>query len=205
MGTGEVDMDPHQGASSKPSVAHAQVDIEALYLEHKDAMWGKALRMLDGDHNRAADAVQGAIVKVISRKAATNPDNWEAVLVKAVEWTILDWWKSAAHRREQLQIDGDAPLQGGWLGDDDLAADPADDVDRREDRLATNATVREALAELQTMLPDAHYAFLQVKGVGRTSKDVAEELGVSDSRVRQHVMRARTELVRILEARGGER
>lgn len=184
-------------------VEHVRLDIEALYLRHQDAMWGKALRMLGGDRHRAADAVQATMLKIISRRP-TDVRNWEAFLTKAVERTILDQWKSAAHRREQLPIDGDAPLEGDWLGDDTLGMDPADVTEHTHERLATNAIARQALADLAAENPDAHYAYIQVKGEGRTSKDVATELGVSDSRVRQHVMKARSELRKLLEARGGE-
>jgi len=197
-------MEPQHEVASTPGVERARVDVETLYLAHKDAMWGKALRMLNGDHHGAGDAVQAAIVKVMSRPPA-NPRSWEAVLVKAVEWTILDWWKSAAHRQELLRIDGDAPLEGGWLGDDSAGMDPADVVGESQERLASNAVTLEALADLKAAHPDAHYAYIQVKGAGRSSQDVAAELGVSDSRVRQHVMKARSELRKFLEAQGGER
>ena len=106
---------------------------KARYLAQKDAIWSQALMMLNGDQNHAGDAVQAAIVKVISRPPA-NPRSWEAVLVKAVEWTILDWWKSAAHRHELLLIDGDAPIQGGRLGDDDAGMGPADVVEQSQER-----------------------------------------------------------------------
>lgn len=197
-------MEPQHEAASQLGAERARLDIEALYLEHQDAMWGKALRMLGGDQHRAADAVQATIVKIIS-KQPTNVRSWEAVLVTAVERTILDQWKSATHRREQLLIDGDASLEGGWLGDDTYGMDPADVVEHAQERLATNARARQALADLAAGNPDAHYAYVQVKVEGRTSKDVARELGVSDSRVRQHVMKARSELRKLLEARGGER
>jgi RNA polymerase sigma factor (sigma-70 family) len=197
-------MEPQHDAASKLGVERAGLDIEALYLEHQDAMWGKALRMLGGDRHGAADAVQATMLKIIS-KQPTNVRSWEAVLVTAVERTILDQWKSAAHRREQLLIDGDAPLEGGWLGDDTLSMDPADVVEHTHERLASNASARQALADLAAGNPDAHYAYVQVKVEGRTSKEVATELGVSDSRVRQHVMKARSELRKLLEARGGER
>lgn len=198
-------MEPQHEAASMPSVEHDRVDVEALYLAHKDAMWGKALRMLNGDQNRAGDAVQAAIVKVMSRRLPGNPRSWEAVMVKAVEWTILDWWKSAAHKHELLSIDGEAPLEGGWLGDDSVGMDAAEVVAQSQECLASNAVLLEALAELKAAYPDAHYVYVQVKGAGRSSHDVAAELGVSDSRVRQHVMKARSELRKILEAQGGER
>jgi hypothetical protein len=63
---GRVEMEPQHEAASQPGVGRARLDIEALYLEHQDAMWGKALRMLDGDQHRAADAVQATILTIMS-------------------------------------------------------------------------------------------------------------------------------------------
>ena len=59
------------------------------------------------------------------------------------------------------------------------------------------------MAELARTEPRAAYVYRQVKGFERTSGDLAAELGVSDSRVRQHVMRARKALIKILDASGG--
>lgn len=197
-------METQDEVAPRPGVAPAHPDFEALYLEHKDAMWSKALRMLDGDHNRAGDAVQTAIVKIMSNPPS-NVRSWKAVLVTAVKRTILDWWKSAEHRREQLLIDGDAPLDGCWLGDHTLGMDPAEVLEEEHERLEMHAVAREALAQLRAASPDAHYAYVQVKLGDRKSKDVATEMGVSDSRVRQHLMAARSEIEKVMEARGGER
>lgn len=197
-------MDPEDGAVSQPGVAPAQVDIGALYEEHKEAMWRKALRLLDGDQNRAGDAVQGAIVKVMANPPA-NVRSWRALLVSAVERTIVDGWRSAEHKRTQLVLDPDVPIVGRWLGDDTLGRDWADILDEVHQEEEMHAVAREALAHLKATSADAHYAYVQVKLAGRTSKEVAPEMEVSDSRVRQHISKARSILDDFMKTRGGER
>lgn len=197
-------MDPHDEAAAVPRVDRARLDVEAVYLQHKDAMWGMARSMLRGDEDQAADIIQAVMLAIVA-KEPQGIDNWEAYLVTAVKLRIYDLWKSAAHQRELLRLEEAAPLEGERLGADDLGPDPAVVVGEHHERLATVAEVREALAELHATHPQAHDVFVQVKGAGRTSKEVAALLGVSDSRVRQHVMTARSELRKILEARGGER
>lgn len=197
-------MDPHDEAASVPRAGRALLDVEAVYLQHKDAMWGMARSMLRGDEDQAADIIQAVMLAVVA-KEPQGVDNWEAYLVTAVKLRIYDLWKSAAHKRELLRLEEAAPLEGERLGADDLGLDPAVVVGEGYERIATVAQVREALAELHATHPQAHDVFVQVKGEGHTSKEVAARLGVSDSRVRQHVMTARSELRKILEARGGER
>mgnify|MGYP000017548058 FL=1 len=197
-------MEPRDQAASRPDVERARPDVEALYLQHKDAMWGMALSMLRGDTNQAKDVIQ-EVVLALAAKRPRDVDNWEAYLVTAVKLKIRDLWKSARHRRERLRLEEITPIEGERLGADDLGLDPAVLVEEDHERSTTVTEVREALAELRVTHPDAHYVFVQVKAEGRTSQDVSAELGVSDSRVRQHVMTARSELRKILEARGGER
>lgn len=197
-------MDPHDEAASAPRVDRARLDVEAVYLQHKDAMWGMARSMLRGDEEQAKDIIQAVMLAIVA-KQPQGVDNWEAYLVTAVKLKIYDLWKSAAHKRELLRLQEATPIEGERLGADDLGLDPAVVVGEGYERIATVAQVREALAELHATHPQAHDVFVQVKGEGRTSKEVAAQLGVSDSRVRQHVTTARSELRKILEARGGER
>lgn len=197
-------MKPHHEAASEAGAEGPRPDIGAIYEEHRDAMYGRAWSMLrNDDQHRAEDVVQDVVVSLLP-DLPKGVRNWEAFLVHAVKMKIYDLWKSAAYKHEELQRDDARPLEDEPHGGDDFGRDPAVVVEETHERAATVAEVRAALAELDRREPQAAYAFRQVKELGRTSREVAEELDVSSSRVRQHVMKARTELMEIiLEARGG--
>ncbi|MBK9726298.1 MAG: RNA polymerase sigma factor [Actinomycetales bacterium] len=197
-------MKPQDMAASAPGVEGARLDVEAVYLQHKDAMWGMARSMLRGDEERAKDIVQEVMLAIVARMPR-NIDNWEAYLVTAVKNKIRDFWKSAARQHELLLLDDAAPLEDECLGADNLTLDPATAVEESYERAVSVAVMREALAELRTSHPVEHDVFLKAKHEERTSNSIATEMGVSDSRVRQHLMTARSELMKILEARGGVR
>jgi RNA polymerase sigma factor (sigma-70 family) len=201
----EGDMEPqHKADFEGADPDRVSPDIGALYEEHRDVMYRMARSLLRGDdRHRAEDVVQDVMVSLLPR-LPTGIRNWEAFLVNAVKMKAYDLLKSAAHRHEVLVLDDARPLEGERHGGDDVGLDPAEVISARRDRESTVAEVRGALAELDRRVPDASYVYRQVKELGRTSQDVAEELGVSGSRVRQLVMKARKELFKIItDARGG--
>jgi RNA polymerase sigma factor (sigma-70 family) len=185
-------------------VERPDLDIGAVYLQHSDAMWGMARSMLRGDEERAKDIIQEVMLTIVAKKP-TGVRNWEAYLVHSVKMRIYDLWKSAAHQHERLRLEEATPLEGERLGGDDLALDPSVVLEEAEGCIATVTEVRSALAELRSTHPVEHDVLLKAKSEGQTSKEIAAEMGVSDSRVRQHLMAARFELSKILAARGGER
>lgn len=195
-------MDWHHDAVPKPGVIESGPDIAALYEKHKGAMYRVARSMLRGhDEHRAEDAVQEAVIS-LWQKPPSDVDNWEAIFVQAVKWKVYDMVKSSVRMHELLVLEEATPLDAE-LGPDDLALDPAVLVEEAHEREATAIRIRDALAELARTDPEAGRVYRQVKELGRTSAEVAEEMGVSDSRVRQHVMRARKKLRDILDANGG--
>lgn len=197
-------MEPQHQAASEADADGVSPDIGALYEEHKDSMYGMARSMLRGDdQHRAEDVVQDVVLSLLP-DLPTDVRNWEAFLVHAVKMKVYDLWKSAAHRHERLLLNDVRPLEDERHGGDDLGLDPASVVEETHERAATVAEIRAALAELDRREPEAARSYRQVKELGRTSQSVADELGVSSSRIRQHVMKARAELIKIIsEARGG--
>lgn len=195
-------MEPQDHAAMRAGADGDSPDIGALYLRHRDAMYGMARSLLRGDEHRAEDVVQAVMVSLLAHMPS-GVRNWEAFLVHAVKMKVYDLWKSAAQTHEMLTFDDVRPLESERLGADDLDVDPAVLVEEEYDRAATASRVRIALAELERREPEAAYAYRQVKEVGRTSQDVAEELALSSARVRQRVMKARTELIEILGMTGG--
>ena len=197
-------MEPQHQADFEADSDGVSPDIGALYEEHRDAMYRMARSMLrTDDEHRAEDVVQDVMVSLLP-KLPTGIRNWESFLVHAVKMRIYDLWRSAAHKHERLVLDDARPLEGERHGGDDLGLDPAQVVEEMRERASTVAEVRAALADLDRREPQAAYAYRQVKVLERTSQDVADELGVSGSRVRQQVMKARNELFKIImDARGG--
>lgn len=196
-------MEPHHQAGSEAGANGVGRDIGALYEEYKDAMYGVARGMLrNDDRHRAQDVVQDVVVSLLTHPP-TDVRNWEAFLVNAVRKKVYDLWKSAARRHESLVLEDSRPLESERHGGDDVGLDPAVVVEESHERAQTVAEVRDALGELDRREPQAAYAYRQVKALGRTSQEVAAEMGVSSSRVRQFVMKARAELIQILASRGG--
>lgn len=195
-------MDPNHEAAPESGADVAGPDIAALYEQHKDAMYGVARKMLRrDDQHRAEDVVQDVVLSVW-RNPPENVASWEGLFVQAVKRKIYDLWKSAAQRHEHLVLDDATPLEDE-LGGDDLGLDPGVIVEEIHERAAIVARARDAMAELARTDPEAAHAYRQVKGLERTSGEVAAQLGISDSRVRQRVTKARKALIRILDANGG--
>lgn len=195
-------MDPEQEAIRSAGSDGAELDIPALYNQHRDVMYRIARSMLREDGlQRADDVVQEVMISVLS-KPPRDVRNWEAFFVRAVQNKIYDLWKSAGHRRESLVLD-DAVRFEHELGPDDMGSDPAVVVEEALEREEIVTRVRGALAELARTDPEGAYVYRQIKAFERTSSDLAAEMNISDSRVRQHVMRARKRLMEILEASGG--
>jgi RNA polymerase sigma factor (sigma-70 family) len=195
-------MDRHREAVAKSGVVGAGPDIPALYEKHKGAMYRVARSMLrEHDEQRAEEAVQEAVIS-LWRNPPEDVESWEAVFVQAVKWRVYDMLKSSVRKHELLVLEDAKPLEGE-LGPDDLDLDPAVVVEELHERAATAVRVRGALAELARTDPEAARVYRQVKELERSSAAVAAEMGVSDSRVRQHVMRARKKLREILGTSGG--
>lgn len=177
-------------------------DLGALYLEHREVMFRVAHSMLRTDrHNGAEDVIGEVMVSLMKRPPPGHVDNWEAFLVRAVRNKVVDLWRSAAHRHEQLSLAEVSPLDDE-LGGDQIGDDPATEVIDLIERQRTVQTVREAMVELEARDSQAAFVLWQVTGLDRTSREVADGLGVSSSRVRQIAAKARKELTSILDAKG---
>lgn len=194
-------MDPQQDVVAEQHESTVAHDIGAIYLEHRAVMYSVAYAMLRTDrHNQADDVIGEVMVSILS-----NPpgfiSNWEAYLVRAVQNKIRDLWKSAAHRREQLLLAESTPLEGDRLSGDEVEDDPASEVLELIGRQETVQAVRAAMAEMDTWDPQATYVLWQCAGFERTSQQIADELGVSSSRIRQIRSKATKKLINLLEAK----
>lgn len=194
-------MDPQQDVVSTADVSIVPQDIGAIYLKHSELMYRVAYAMLRTDrHNQAHDVIGEVMVSILKNP----PDyvrNWEPYLVRAVQNRIRDLWKSSPHRREQLLLAEATPLEGDRLGGDEVEDDPAVEVVELIGRQQTVQSVRAAMAEMEIWDPQAAYVLWQCAGLERSSQEVADELGVSSSRIRQISSKGRKKLISLLEAK----
>lgn len=198
-------MGPHHQVVPEAVAASDSPDIAALYLVHRDNMYRVARAMLRGsDQHQAEDAVQEVVVSVI-KHPPTGVHNWEAFFVSAVKRKILDLWKSAYHQHERLVLSEASPVDGDRLAGDQIDEDPAQDVADLLQRQRTVALVREAMSELEMHDTRAAYVLWQSAGHERSSAELAAELRVSSSRVRQIAGKAKKDVIRILSEEGVDR
>jgi RNA polymerase sigma-70 factor (ECF subfamily) len=148
--------------------------FEQIVLRHRPAMLAHARRILDAD--AAEDAVQLASISA-----------WRA-LGDGCEVTHLRAWLLAIVHRSALQSIRTRAASTESLTAELPAADtPADTIERR---MRTRAT----LAALADLPPRERDALLLEVVQGRSGRDTARELGVSEGVVRQLVFRARSRM-----------
>lgn len=195
-------MEAQQQAASTADATSVGPDIGALFLEHREAMYRVAYHMLRTDpHHRAEDVIGEVMMSLVKNPPRNQVRNWQAFLVEAVKNKVKDHWKSAAQRHELLVIEDVVPLDHEPHGGDQLDHDPAPGVVDLVDGQQRAQVVREAMDELKAWDVQAAYVLWQCTAMERTSQDVAAELGVSSSRVRQIALKARQEMTKILKAK----
>jgi RNA polymerase sigma-70 factor (ECF subfamily) len=194
-------MDPRQDVVSEADVSTVPLDVGAVFLKHREAMYRVAYAMLRTDHHNQAVDVIGEVMVAILKNPPDSVGNWEAYLVRSVQNKIRDLWKSAAHRHEQLLLAEATPMEGDRLSGDEVEDDPASEIVELLSRQQAVQTVRAAMAEMEAWDPQAAYVLWQCAGLERSSQQVADELGVSGSRVRQIASKARKKLISLLEAK----
>lgn len=152
-----------------------RVDLAALYLRHRDAMYRVAASVLRGTgrEHEVEDAVSDAITSLIA-SPPKDVENWEAFLVAVTKRKAIDRLRSAhvRHAGGPLMPQDERP-DGA-----DIAEQVADEVDRA--RAAARAW--ECLAVLDAR---DRTVVISIAVEGRPGKDVAKDLGVTPGRVSQ--------------------
>lgn len=198
-------MAPQHDSAEAPAADEVHPDIPALYVEHRDVMYRVAHKALRGaEQHLVDDVVQDAVLSIL-KKPPKNVRSWEAVFVNAVKWKIIDLRRSAPRRRELLALAEASPVEGERIGGDQLVADPAEEVADELERQEVVNRVRDAMTVLAKHDSQAAHVLWQFDGYDRSSQEIAEELGVSSSRVRQIAAQARKDLIDILSAKEVDR
>ncbi len=172
-------------------IASAQEgDLDAfnsLILLHQDALFNIALRTL-GDEDRAADAVQEALIAAFRGLCTFHGGSFRAWLARTVVNKCYDEYRrSSRHPTLPLTplVDGDELEEGSWL------RDPGPSLETSFD----NSELADALQECLKSLPFAARAVLALVDVdGLSYEEAALALHIPVGTVKSRLARARASM-----------
>jgi RNA polymerase sigma factor (sigma-70 family) len=172
--------------------------LGAFYTEHRSELQAHASRILKS-HAKAEEVVQDALIKVmLAAPELSSEEHALSYLHRTIENLCIDIFRLEGRRPNLVVLDdASAEIESTWQ----------ENVDHSEVIAAADdaAIVRQALSMLS---PAERAALVMWEMEGRSTKAIAQELGIKESTVRHTVSRARTSLRKILselvidEARG---
>ncbi len=163
-------------------------ELGAFYTEHRSELVAHASRILK-DSARAEEVIQDALIKVmLAAPELESTDHALGYMHRTIENLCIDIFRVEGRRPNLVVIDDAfAEIESTWVDN----KDHADVLAAAEDA----AIVRQALA----MLSSAERAALVMWEMeGRSTKEIALELGIKESTVRHTVSRARTSLRHVM-------
>jgi RNA polymerase sigma factor (sigma-70 family) len=163
-------------------------EFGAFYTEHRSEFVAHAFRILK-DSARAEEVLQDALIKVmLAAPELESVDHARGYLHRTIENLCIDIFRLEGHRPNLVLLDdASAELESTWVDN----RDHADVIAAAEDA----AIVRQALAMLS---PAERAALVMWEMEGRSTKEIAAELGIKESAVRHTVSRARASLRRVM-------
>ena len=166
--------------------------LARLVTEHRADLERRAARIL-GNPSDASDVVQEALMRLlVAAPDLQSYDHAVGYLRKTVTNLSLNVLRATGRRAPLVSLDANSTTS-------DLPWDLADASPTHDDNLIAAedaAVVRLALAKLS---PQQRTALVLWDGEGMSTTEVAERLGVSESRVRKIVFKARRSLVTSLQ------
>ena len=173
-------------------------ELGAFYTEHRSELVAHASRILK-DSAKAEEVIQDALIKVmLAAPELESADHALSYMHRTIENLCIDIFRIEGRRPNLVVLDdATAEVESTWqenLDHSDVIA-AADDA----------AIVRQALAMLS---PAERAALVMWEMEGRSTEEIARELGIKESAVRHTVSRARASLRKVLseliidEARG---
>jgi RNA polymerase sigma factor (sigma-70 family) len=161
-------------------------DFGAFYSQHRREFLNHATRLLK-DPLKAEEVVQEALMKVmLAAPELTSEAHATAYVHKVVENLAIDLYRLEGRRPNLVLLDEET-LASERIPHQDLsdAISAADDA----------VIVRQALSMLS---PAERAALVMWEMEGRSSKEIARELGIKESSVRHTVSRARASLRKVM-------
>ena len=174
-------------ASAGPRV-WTVAELGAFYTEHRSELLAHANRVLK-DSAKAEEITQDALIKfMLAAPELESQDHALSYLHRTIENLCIDLFRLEGRRPNLVVIDdAQAEVEAAWQvsGDHSQAISAAEDA----------AIIRQALALLS---PAERAALVMWEMEGRSTSEIAAELGIKESAVRHTVSRARTSLRRVL-------
>jgi RNA polymerase sigma factor (sigma-70 family) len=163
-------------------------ELGAFYTEHRADLHAHASRMLK-DSARAEEVIQDALIKVmLAAPELESADHALSYLHRTIENLCIDIFRIEGRRPNLVVLDdATAEVESTWQEN----FDHSDVIAAADDA----AIVRQALAMLS---PAERAALVMWEMEGRSTEEIARELGIKESAVRHTVSRARTSLRRVL-------
>jgi len=163
-------------------------ELGAFYTEHRSELIAHATRIIK-DKAKAEEVIQDALIKVmLAAPELESKDHALGYMHRTVENLCIDIFRIEGRRPNLVVLDdASAELESKWVDNKDhvdvIAA--ADDA----------AIVRQALAMLS---PAERAALVMWEMEGRSTAEIAAELGIKESAVRHTVSRARASLRKVM-------
>ncbi len=163
-------------------------ELGAFYTAHRFELHAHALRILK-DSTRAEEVVQDAFIKVmLAAPELTSEEHAVSYLHRTIENLCIDLFRAEGRRPNLVVLDdAQSEIESNWQD----AGDHSQVITAAEDA----AIIRQALALLS---PAERTALVMWEMDGRSTAEIAAELGIKESSVRHTVSRARTSLRTIL-------
>jgi RNA polymerase sigma factor (sigma-70 family) len=162
--------------------------LGAFYRENRSELIAHASRILK-DRGKAEEVIQDALIKVML--AAPELESREHALGymhRTIENLCIDIFRMEGRRPNLVVLDESAAeLESSWVDNEDYV----DVIAAADDAVI----VRQALAMLS---PAERAALIMWEMEGRSTSEIAAELGIKESSVRHTVSRARESLRRVL-------
>jgi len=163
-------------------------ELGAFYTEHRSELIAHASRILK-DSAKAEEVIQDALIKVmLAAPELESKDHALGYMHRTIENLCIDIFRIEGRRPSLVLLDdASAELESTWVDN----KDHADVLSAAEDA----AIVRQALAMLS---PAERAALVMWEMEGRSTEEIAAELGIKESAVRHTVSRARASLRRVM-------
>ena len=163
-------------------------DLGSFYAEHRSELHAHASRVLK-DSIKAQEITQDALIKfMLAAPELESAEHALAYLHRTIENLCIDFFRAEGRRPNLVVLDdATAEIEAQWQdsGDHSAAMSAAEDA----------AIIRQALALLS---PAERAALVMWEIEGRSTQEIASELGIKESAVRHTVSRARASLRTVL-------
>jgi RNA polymerase sigma factor (sigma-70 family) len=163
-------------------------DLGTFYTQHRAELHAHASRVLK-DQIKAEEITQDALIKfMLAAPELESDEHALSYLHRTIENLCIDLFRAEGRRPNLVVIDdAQAEVEAAWQnnGDHSAAMSAAEDA----------AIIRQALALLS---PAERAALVMWEMEGRSTEEIAAELGIKESAVRHTVSRARASLRKVL-------